>query len=229
MHLIIFDVDGTLTHSSRLDTDCYCRAVTDCAGITIDSDWSQYRSQTDSAILSEAMERVGRYASARLAERVKRGFLSLLREAYMVDPSCGAEVAGARAILEKILRTRNAQTGIATGAWEESARLKLDFAGIDLQGIPFASASDAPKREQILEIAIRRAIAEIGSTPKTVTYVGDAPWDVAAASRMGLRFIGRAEGDVERAALRSAGAEVIVSDFTEPDALSKLMPMMDEL
>jgi len=223
MHLIIFDVDGTLTHSSRLDTDCYCRAVLECSGITIDSDWSQYRHQTDAAILSEALERVGRRDSPLLHERVKTRFVSLLREAYKADPSCCVEVPGARAILENLLKTRNARVGIATGGWEESARLKLVFAGFGLQRIPFASADDAPGREQILEVAIRRAIAEIGSDPGTITYVGDAPWDVAAASRTGIRFVGRAEGNLERVALRSAGAEVIISDFTEPDAFSKLM------
>lgn len=55
-----------------------------------------------------------------------------------------------------------------------------------------------------------------------MTYVGDAPWDVAAARAAGFRFIGIAGGSGERRALESAGAKVILSDFNAPSAFTTL-------
>ena len=221
-NLVIFDVDGTLTRSSGLDADCFCRAVSECLGISVDPDWSQYRYQTDSGILSEILVRHRQEHSRAQIERVKRKFLELLQQAWDADPSCCTEVPGARSMLHLLGQNNDVRVAIATGAWADSARLKLKFAGIEIEALPFASADDALAREEILEIAIRRAATVIGAKPRTVTYVGDAPWDVVAARTKQLQFVGVAGGSKERRALEEAGAETMFSDFNCPDALRKL-------
>jgi phosphoglycolate phosphatase-like HAD superfamily hydrolase len=223
MHLIIFDVDGTLTHSTGVDACCFQRAVLEVLGVPIDTNWAQYQHQTDSGILSEVLERHGWEPSRATTEQVKRRFFELLRGACSADPSCSVEVAGARAMLQLLARSGHAQVAIATGAWAESARTKLRFAGIDVGHLPFASADDSPKRERILEIVIARASDELGRKPRVVTYVGDAPWDVAAAQRAHLRFIGVAGGSVERRALELAGANILLSDFADSGAFNLLV------
>ena len=55
MHLVVFDVDGTLVDSSEINGRLYREAVETELGIKVDDDWSRYRHVTDSGILNEIM------------------------------------------------------------------------------------------------------------------------------------------------------------------------------
>lgn len=59
MHLVLFDIDGTLVESCDFDTTCFQAAIKDVLGVSIDPDWSRYRHVTDSGILSEVVEGLG--------------------------------------------------------------------------------------------------------------------------------------------------------------------------
>jgi beta-phosphoglucomutase-like phosphatase (HAD superfamily) len=52
MHLVMFDIDGTLTETMKVDEECFVRSFMDVFGFSdIDTDWSHYRHTTDSGIL----------------------------------------------------------------------------------------------------------------------------------------------------------------------------------
>ena len=217
MRLAIFDVDGTLTRSTAVDAVCYARAVSDHLAVQIDTDWSNYRHATDAGILSEVLERQGIAESPSTVAAVRDRFLRLLSGALVTDPTCCREVPGARTLIESLRKVTDLQLAIATGAWADSARLKLRHANLAVLQLPFASSDDSPSREEILRIASERAGAVIGSRFDTVTYVGDASWDVAAARSLGFNFIGIAcNGHTDR--LRSAGAAVVFADFRNQGA-----------
>jgi beta-phosphoglucomutase-like phosphatase (HAD superfamily) len=51
MKLAIFDIDGTLTQTNDIDTQCYVKAFAEEFQITgINTNWSDYGHTTDSAI-----------------------------------------------------------------------------------------------------------------------------------------------------------------------------------
>src|SRR5437773_2833277 len=51
MHLVMFDIDGTLTETMKVDEECFVRSFNDVFGLTdIDTDWSNYPGTTDSGI-----------------------------------------------------------------------------------------------------------------------------------------------------------------------------------
>ncbi len=104
---------------------------------------------------------------------------------------------------------------LATGAWRDSAVVKLQHAGFAHLNLPMVSSSDAVSREDILSLAIERTKASVvdqGINP--IISVGDAVWDVWAARRLGLRFIGVGEG--ERAArLLLEGAPHVIPDYRD--------------
>ena len=56
MHLIVFDVDGTLVDSKEFDDRLYELAVQTVLGIEIDNDFSRYQNVTDSGILDEIID-----------------------------------------------------------------------------------------------------------------------------------------------------------------------------
>ncbi len=112
------------------------------------------------------------------------------------------EIPGAASFLAALL-ARDWRIALCTGAWGDSARLKLSRAGLPLD-LPLASCDDDISREGILQ----RGIALVGGGPHdTVVSFGDAPWDMRAAARLKLPFIGVGSGS-RAEELRRSGAEV---------------------
>jgi hypothetical protein len=62
MHLVMFDIDGTLTETMEVDEECFVRSFKDVFGFAdIDTDWSHYPCTTDSGIFHDVFtSRVGR-------------------------------------------------------------------------------------------------------------------------------------------------------------------------
>ena len=226
MHAIIFDVDGTLTQSTAVDATCYERAVFEVLGIHIETDWTTYRHQTDEGILSEVMDRHG--VSERLSRRdaVRSRFIELLAAALRADASACRTVPGACEILARWSEHLDVALAIATGGWEESARIKLRCAGIESEPIAFASSDDSPSRQEIIRVALRRAAERCNCEFESATYIGDAPWDVRAASELGIDFVGVAVTEDDRERLVSAGAQSVLSNFADSRAIELAVPQV---
>lgn len=216
MQLAIFDLDGTLTRTTRVDERCFVTALRDELGISaIDSNWAQYTYSTDSGISAEILEnRFGRAPTLEELQRLQQRFVSLLAAAFESDPASCTPVPGAPAALRRLRADPQWGVALATGSWRVSAALKLATARLDLAGVPAAFADDSMRREDIIALAHARALACDAATFSRVVYVGDAPWDVRAARRLNIPFVGIASGRaVER--LRAEGAQAIVPDFKD--------------
>jgi beta-phosphoglucomutase-like phosphatase (HAD superfamily) len=211
-HLVVFDVDGTLTQTMGIDGRCYAQALGEHLGAPIDTEWGRYRLVTDPGIAAEAFERRhGRAPRADEMVAIRERFLSLLRATE--EPV--REVPGAAALLRKLRGRADVAAAIATGAWSDSALWKLHRAGIPVDGLVIATGDDAPSREEILRIAMRRA-----EPFARATYVGDGPWDVAASRATGIGFVGIAcDGGAER--LNAAGASTVLPDLRDKDRFLK--------
>jgi beta-phosphoglucomutase-like phosphatase (HAD superfamily) len=49
MKVVIFDIEGTLTETNAVDSDCFIRSVGEVLGVRdFETDWSQYQFVTDS-------------------------------------------------------------------------------------------------------------------------------------------------------------------------------------
>jgi phosphoglycolate phosphatase-like HAD superfamily hydrolase len=220
MHLILFDIDGTLTLTNEVDNRCYLCALGEAVGTTdIDADWEKYRDVTDSGIASAVWEaHHGVAPSGEQLDAVRERFVALLEQAFALDPDACRAVPGAAAILAALSGRAGCAVGLATGGWRESARLKLRHAGLGERELPLASASDACVREVIMALAVKRAAACWGVPGfRSVVYVGDAVWDVRAARNLGYHFIGI--GSAGRAArLRGEGAQCVIADYADQAA-----------
>ena len=59
MHLVVFDIDGTLVDSYEFDTALYADAIRRVLDTDIDTDWTRYTNATDSGILDQIIEETG--------------------------------------------------------------------------------------------------------------------------------------------------------------------------
>ena len=213
MHLIMFDIDGTLVDSAGFDGELFAQAVEAELGIEVDRSWHSYRHVTDSGILGELLATCTAAAERQaIYDRVKRRFVALVETYVAGQPAGLVPIPGAPTFVAMLRATPGVIVALATGGWRETAELKLAAAGIDFAGLPFASATDAPARADIMRVAEQRA------TPfgpfRRRSYFGDGPWDAAASAELGYDFVGvgnRTEHPVR------------IADYAEPGAVMALL------
>lgn len=190
MNLFMLDVDGTLIDDYDFDSACFRTAVEDVLGIELTEDWGAFTNVTDVGVLEELIEQQGmRHERMRILREVKSLFLKKLR-AY-IEENSHALVAtpGAIAFVNDMKAHPNVVLAIATGGWEESAKMKLRAAGFDITGVSFASCSDAMTRSEIMALAAFRAKQDTGASFSRRVYFGDGEWDKMATSTLGYEFV----------------------------------------
>jgi phosphoglycolate phosphatase-like HAD superfamily hydrolase len=211
MRLVIFDVDGTLTDTMAVDTQCFLRTFAETCGFAnINSDWSCYKSATDAGIFQEIFEsRRGRAPSAAETKHFRDHLVALFRSA--AQEKAFAAVPGASDLLVRLKQSDEYRVAVATGCWADSARVKMASAGMCYNDYPSASADDAPEREAIVQLAMNRA-----EPFSRAIYVGDGVWDIRACRKVGIPFLGIAAG-MQKEKLVAAGAVRVLPDFSDQD------------
>lgn len=215
MHLVVFDVDGTLTDTSAVDAECLWQAAREVLRLPYDhSSWvDDLRHVTDLCIVSQHCEkRFGRHITNLEVELVRSRLMQLLHDATAFGDSSTRQIAGASEALSRVGAARGFAIAIATGCFVASAEFKLRRAGLFDPSVPLAGSDNALSREMIMRNAARMAARKHHVEFSDFTYVGDGIWDVEAARNSGWNFIGIGAG--ERAeSLRQAGAVKIIPDF----------------
>jgi phosphoglycolate phosphatase-like HAD superfamily hydrolase len=217
----MFDIDGTLTQTMKADTECFVRSLTDVCGFRdVETDWARYKHATDSGVFHEIYQaHAGRSPSPTEISQFRQRFVSLLAQASSKTPF--VPVTGASLLLSRLTGSAQHKVALATGAWRDSARLKMASAGFATTINPAASSDDALDRESIIRLVMRRAFERYGPFSDAI-YVGDGVWDARACRSVGIPFIGVAT-DGRASRLTAEGALCVFSDFSDTDLfLSRL-------
>jgi len=208
MPIALFDIDGTLTASNEIDSECFAEAFRDVFGIPLNTNWNAYEHVTDRGIAIQALrEARGRVPTEHELSVDRTRCVELLDERMtFLD-----QIPGASAFILQ-LRAREWHIALCTGAWGDSARLKLARAGLPTD-LPLASCDDDISRNAIIEHGI--ALAN-GKRREAVVSFGDAAWDVRAAGLLHLPFIG-----IGRNAemLRRSGVAEVFTDYLDANAI----------
>jgi beta-phosphoglucomutase-like phosphatase (HAD superfamily) len=197
VNLAIFDIDGTLTNSNAIDAQCFAETFESEFGLSAPIDWSEYPHHTDRGLTQEFLRRAwSREPGEEAIARHRAAFVTLLQTRVpQID-----EIRGARSFLDD-LRRRGWRVALATGAWSESARLKLSAAGLPVD-LPLACCDDCVSREEI----VRRAIGN--DQYARVVVFGDGTWDVRTARNLRLPFVGVGSDDPDAVFRAMRRAEV---------------------
>ncbi len=215
MHLVVFDLDGTLLQSVGIDNDCFVAAVKEAWGLTgFSTDWASYSDATDQAIAGDLYRlQFGQEPTQPRIDHLKRIFERRLTVLLAQQSAAIALTPGAAKLLAESRMSSTFRAAIATGSWHGALLKKIESAGLNLDGIPIATADDAERRADIIRVAISRASEQYSIRGwHSITYVGDGVWDLRAALELNLRFVGIANGAVAEL-LRRTGAKVVLSDL----------------
>ena len=225
MNLAIFDIDGTLTNTNDVDTECFVRALSETHGISeINTNWDEYPHTTDSGIILHIFqEQFGREPGLAELGVFKQWFVDLLQEQVRLNPSLFSEISGAGTALGRLRKESNWRVAIASGSWREAARLKLAAAEIDIDGIPAAYAEDGLSREDIVSAVMRKSLTYYHQTNfARVVSVGDGLWDVRTARALQLPFLGIGSEECETM-LRESGVKQVIGNFADCDLLIRCL------
>jgi phosphoglycolate phosphatase-like HAD superfamily hydrolase len=209
VHLVMFDIDGTLVDSTGFDSELYAEAARSVLGVEVDRSWRSYRHVTDSGVLEELLRDHAPERRAALRERVRESFIDSVRRYLGADTSPVREIRGAKRLVDALAATAGVRVAIATGGWRETALLKLAAIGIDASRFAMATSSDAEARVAIMQLAEQRAITGAAAARRR-TYFGDAAWDRSASAELGYDFV---------AVGRTVEHSTRFTDFAELDAI----------
>jgi len=138
-------------------------------------------------------------------------------------PVRGTVLPGARAALERLHGLPGTVQSVLTGNVAANAAVKLAAFGleryVDLEVGGYGS--DHRNRPELVGVARARAGAKYGGTfpPEDTVLIGDSPLDVAAARASGAGCVAVATGWATAEELAAAGADTVVDDLTETEAI----------
>lgn len=182
---MMFDIDGTLIHSHDMDESCFLAAVLEVTGLELTPNWQTYPNVTDRGILKTFIKRQApHWKLEELEPLVKAVFVKNIKQSLIQNPVI--PVAGALEFIELLQADENIVVSFATGGWLETAKLKLDTAGFDINNLIIASSNDHFSRTEIMKIAALRATENAGLD---FTYFGDASWDVNACNELNVNMV----------------------------------------
>lgn len=185
MKAILFDIDGTLIESMTVDTGLYLASISEVLGpVRFRSALGDYEHVTDNGILAQVLDDNGYPFDEQTAAAIKSIFVARI-ERHIETEGPFSTIHGAIEFFERTRAADGRRVAIATGGWRESARLKLESAGFDIDGIPLVTSDDAWSRIEIMETALAR----LGGDFESVTYFGDAEWDRQACDSLGWDFV----------------------------------------
>ena len=218
MHLILFDIDGTLITSSRIGRKALGRAMVEVFGTAGGLEVYEFAGKTDRRIVHDLLAAEGWAADdveARLAE-LDEAMAAAGRELF--TPETIWACPGVPALLDELARRDDVLLALLTGNIRHTVALKLAAAGIDpTRFIGGAFGSDSRERDALFDIALERVRLSTGIpfTGRDVTIIGDTPADIQCARVGGGRAIAVATGPCSIEMLARHQPDYLFADFSQ--------------
>lgn len=219
MIAVIFDIDGTLTATTKVDNKCFIQAFLNVFGIDISQEeWSNFQHVTDWGITEEVIRKTqNRTPKLQEYNQILREFYKLLEIERLRDPLQFSEIQGALHFVNQLDNHADITIGIATGGWEKTALLKLNHIGIDPTKFAFANSSKFKSREAILSNTLYQATQQAHRSIDRTIYFGDGIWDFVTCKKLGIQFIGI--DNQENGTLKQAGVQTVFKDYLQPELM----------
>jgi phosphoglycolate phosphatase len=219
--LVLWDVDGTLLNAGGVGADMYSVVFLQLFGRSLETT-APMAGRTDRAIILETLTLAGVPEPRRHVDPFIAGLAAQAPAVRTSVAARGRALPGAAAALAA-LASRRAHQSVLTGNVRAVAEVKLAALGLrdPLDLCIGAYGDDHEDRAELVHMARRRAAAVhersgvAGFRGPGTVVVGDTPLDIAAALAAGARAVGVATGPFSVAALRAAGADVVLPDLSD--------------
>ena len=202
------------------------RAFDKTFGITNAFAGESFGGRTDSYLVSKALQGAGLPDTPEQHDRFRENYIPLLAE-EIEQPGTGHKglMPGARELLEALHDHHHLHLALLTGNYREAAEIKLQHFELWDFFEWGAFSDDAADRNALVPIA--RSRAETYDIPveaiERVIVIGDTPHDIECARVAGARSIAVATGGFTIDQLREAGADDVLPDLSNTEAVLALL------
>jgi phosphoglycolate phosphatase len=218
MRLVLFDIDGTLIDSGGAGVRSLDLALKDLFSIENGFHGISMAGKTDTQIIKEGIMKHGISADGTIGAVIK-AYLNYLRREINNDRK--HVKPGIYEVLEELKPLQDLGLGLLTGNIEEGARIKLEPFRLNEYFPAGAFGSDDADRNNLLPIALKRfeELFQQEIKADNCIIVGDTPRDVECAHIYGAICIAVATGPYSYDDLIEAGADCVVQDLSDRNAL----------
>ena len=215
MHIILFDIDGTLLASGGAGKLALETAFTEDFGEELRVQ-VPYSGRTDRAIVRELFES---HDVAQTPANLKKLFEGYLRRL----PTClemmkGRVLPGIAELLVHLGEQDEVAVGLLTGNVRAGAEVKLGHFGL-FEHFTFGGFGDHHfDRDDVAREALDaiRAQGHADVPPKRIWVIGDTPLDVRCARAIGAKVLAVATGVHTVAELAAAAPDLVLDDLSDP-------------
>ncbi|MFI1183944.1 HAD family hydrolase [Streptomyces sp. NPDC020799] len=218
--LVLWDIDHTLIDTRGMGRELSAMAFEQVTGRAMERQ-AEIDGITEAVIFRETAKLHGLRTGRRDFER----FAHALAEAHALRVAelreRGHALEGAAAALDAVTSLRGTGQTVVSGNVRAVAELKLRAFGLDrhMQWACGAYGEDADERPALVRLALERS----GVTAADAVLLDDTPAGVRAAVANGVRAVAVATGRSDGAALRAAGADVVLPDLVDTGLLTTVV------
>jgi len=222
MKLVLFDIDNTLLKSTKSHNLAFVKALSEVFQQPFaleDVKRGNSPGTTDPEILLSALKYKGvpqeeiKKKWPYCLQRVVSFFSSLIEKENLITLPGVSELLPA-------LKKQGSVLGLVTGNLEPIAWLKLKRVGIADYFSFGAFGSDNKDRNILTQLALKRAERYSQKIPLSSVYlVGDTVRDVVAGKNAGIKTIAVATGNVDRETLEKTGADLVLDNLANVQAI----------
>ena len=226
---MLWDIDGTLIRAGVIAREAFDRAIAHVLDGELIDHGVQMSGKTDPQIALEIL------AAAGVEGPIAHEHLPVILERLEAELAAGADalrtggrvLPGVPDLLERLAATPGVLQSVLTGNTQVNALAKLVAFELDrwIDIEVGAFGSDHADRTELVPIALERAARLRGRTfdPGDVWIVGDTPHDLACAQAAGARCVLVATGRTEKHELAGIGADAVLDDLGDVDAVVELL------
>ena len=214
--LIVFDIDGTLTQTAKMHQAAFNRTLAHLGVAEHGLDLNAFIHHTDSYISKEIYEqKTGKSFDTELKVRFEELLSQDIGQKEIL------EVEGAVAFVKRLHNETSIDFCFATGSLRRPAIYKLKELEIPYEDEILVASDEHYSREAIITTAISQAKTyyQKSSYDRIISF-GDGIWDLKAAQKLRLKFVGIGEKNKE--VMLEAGMIHHFQDFTSADKIMEL-------
>lgn len=213
MKLVIFDIDGTLCHSNHVDDKCYINAFKQTLNIDIENtDWNSYKYVTDYYVTYDIISNeLNIKPDDSIISKVIDAYCECLKNRIAKNKNSFRAIPGSLELVNYLIdKPDSFVTGVATGGFMKTAKLKLDYLGFKFsEKNIYCSGKHKTKQEMINAFISNEETNRLRFTK--VFYVGDRDYDRKTANDLGIDFLGV---DFDRNdKLKNLGVNNVITDY----------------
>lgn len=226
--LLLFDIDGTLVSVERTASRAMLRRVVEeVFDTTLPQDFVfQLGGKTDYQIMTETAERLG--IPTRYVQERRTKIYDILTEhtTPLSNPEQMRVLNGVKELIATLEQHEDVTLGLLTGNIKPTAYLKLRPHDLEHSFRFGAFGCDHIGRAELPPIALDRANTHLGRpsfTFENTVIIGDTLNDIRCAKAHDIKVVAVATGHDSAETLQRAGADVVVENFANTQAMVRLL------